>query len=901
MVGMTPDMALRLAERLLWGPDDDAAEPAPELMSGGTFGRYHLVRLIGLGGMGAVYEAEQDHPRRRVAIKVIRPELMSAEIARRFEHEARILGRLQHPGIAQIYEAGKVELAGAAGGATPYFAMEYVEGVPLTEFATGKSLGVRERLELFLRACEAVEHAHRMGVIHRDLKPGNILVDGEGRARILDFGVARATDADVRAATMHTEVGRLVGTLPYMSPEQVAGDADGLDTRSDVYSLGVVLYELLAEKPPYDVKRGAVHEAARVIAETEPAPLSTVSRAFRGDLETIVGKALAKERERRYQSVGEMAADVRRYLSDEPILAHPPSRGYHLTRFARRHRSAVAVGCIGIGVLLVSLAFLTWQTVVAIRARGEAVRAFEAEGRQKTLAETRAVEAQRQSELAQQAFELLQAMFRSPDPARDGRDIRVVEVLDRAARELAEGSVIDPDLRGRLHYMIGTTYLALGVYEESIGELSLALDDLRRAGGRDAATVAALIDLCGALNSAGKLPEAEETGRAAMALVDELGGMSQPDAVRAASAFASALRERGKHVEAESILRPVVTAIDSGLPVEERDAIGARATLASVLSAASKFAEAEELAQAALEQSRRSYGDTHAYTLSILNTLAGIVHARGRAQEAFALWKELAESREKVLGPSHPSTLRSKNNLAVAMLNFGDAVGAEPLLREVLREREQTLGMDNRDTLLTRSALSRCAFMLDRKQEAVALLRGVKEGQEGLLGSDHPDVLRTCANLALLLNETGEHHAAADLAGDAYARAQRVLGNGDVFTIGCGRALVDALRDDGRPQAAHDVAVPLIAAAKETLGVSHVKVANLQVALGRALADLGRSVEAEELFVGAIRTLQQTVGADYPDTKEAIGFLAVFLEQQGRSDEAAVWRGGNPTEGHSGR
>ncbi|MCH8315864.1 MAG: serine/threonine protein kinase, partial [Planctomycetes bacterium] len=240
---------------------------------GQLIGRYKVVRVLGEGGMGTVFLAEQDKPTRLVALKVIRPGVASANLLRRFEHESQVLGKLQHPGIAQIYEAGTAD---TGEGAQPYFVMEYVRGRSLLEYAQGSQLGTRQRLELLAKICDAVQHAHQKGIIHRDLKPGNILVTEEGQPKILDFGVARATDADIQATTIQTDVGQLVGTIPYMSPEQAGGDVTELDTRSDVYALGVLGYELLAGRLPYDLKDKMIHEAVRVIREDDPTPLSSI-------------------------------------------------------------------------------------------------------------------------------------------------------------------------------------------------------------------------------------------------------------------------------------------------------------------------------------------------------------------------------------------------------------------------------------------------------------------------------------------------------------------------------------------------------------------------------------------------------------------------------------------------
>src|SRR5215468_3470847 len=264
-------------------PVEGPLRPPPARHIPSRIGRYSILRILGEGGMGTVYEAEQESPKRAVALKVIRAGHVSPEMLRRFEHESAVLGRLQHPGIAQVYEAGTVQ--DERGHSVPFFAMEFIRGVPLTDFAEKWKLGTGQRLDLIARICDAVYHAHQKGIIHRDLKPGNILVDESGQPRILDFGVARATDSDIQQATLQTDIGQLIGTVPYMSPEQVGGDPGELDTRSDVYALGVIAYELLAGRLPYDLKRRAIHEAARVIREEEPTRLSVVNRTLRGDVE----------------------------------------------------------------------------------------------------------------------------------------------------------------------------------------------------------------------------------------------------------------------------------------------------------------------------------------------------------------------------------------------------------------------------------------------------------------------------------------------------------------------------------------------------------------------------------------------------------------------------------------
>ena len=379
--GRDPGLRLEI-EDLLRSHDDDLPfleRPAlgeafslgrRDYAPGDRVGAYTILEPIGEGGMGVVYLAEQQQPHRTVALKLIRPGLAGKELVRRFEREAEALGHLSHPGIAQIYEAGVSD-------GVPFIAMERVQGLTLLEHVRVTQPDLEARLQLFLGICEAVQHAHQHGVIHRDLKPGNLLVeqtmDG-ARARILDFGVARVTSTELCATTLQTHLGELIGTIQYMSPEQASGDSRQVDTRSDVYCLGVILFELLSGRLPYDLTGRVLQDATRVIREEEPTSLAALDPSLRGDLDTIVGKALEKDRERRYASAGELAADLRRHLNDEPIVARAPSAIYQLRKFARRNRALV----IGVAVVLLTLAAgllgTTWKWLEADQARAAEAR-----------------------------------------------------------------------------------------------------------------------------------------------------------------------------------------------------------------------------------------------------------------------------------------------------------------------------------------------------------------------------------------------------------------------------------------------------------------------------------------------------------------------------------------------
>jgi len=346
-------------------------------------GRYRILGIIASGGMGVVYEAMQEAPRRRVALKIIKAGTASEMALRRFHFEAQTLAKLSHPNIAQIYEAGTWE---SEGGESPFFAMEYIPGAQgVVSYAAKKDLSMKDRLVLFAKICDAVHHGHQKGVIHRDLKPDNILVDNNGEPKIIDFGVARATDADLAVTTMQTTMGQLIGTLQYMSPEQCDADPEGIDTRSDVYALGVILFQLLSGKLPYDLRRQAIHEAVRVIKEERPTSMGTLDTNLKGDVDTIALKAMEKDRDRRYQSAAELASDINHFLNSEPIIARPLSIAYQLRLFTKKYkRTCAAVLLLAISIVLgilgttLGMVEANYQKGIAIEQRTIAENRYEA-------------------------------------------------------------------------------------------------------------------------------------------------------------------------------------------------------------------------------------------------------------------------------------------------------------------------------------------------------------------------------------------------------------------------------------------------------------------------------------------------------------------------------------------
>jgi len=487
------------------GPEDTTEEeisPAPSPRSsadpliGTKIGSCTIKRIIGSGGMGTVYEAVQEKPRRRVALKMMKRGITSRSATRRFEFESQTLARLKHSGVAQIYEAGTHD---DGSGGVPYFVMEYVASAkPITQYADDKKLGTKDRLALFSKVCDAVQHGHLKGIVHRDLKPGNILVDSSGQPKIIDFGVARSTDSDLAVTTLQTDVGQLIGTLQYMSPEQCEADPSDIDARSDVYALGVVLYELLIDKPPYNLQRLAIHEAVRIVREEEPTKLSTVDKHLRGDIETIALKALEKDRDRRYQSANALEDDIKCYLNDEPISARKPGAIDYLRRFARKHTAAAIAIVVVFAVLLGS--------VVAI-----SIYAIEAE-RQRVVAEAAEQEAVQEQTRAEAVKYFVTQMLSSVDPAVAGamdKELMLL-VLTKASESVGESFEDQPLVEAEIRSVIGNTYQALGKYDEAEGHLVESSAIYRRVlGNEHPSTLNSIGNMGNLLSDQGKYDEAE--------------------------------------------------------------------------------------------------------------------------------------------------------------------------------------------------------------------------------------------------------------------------------------------------------------------------------------------------------------------------------------------------------
>jgi len=427
-------------------------------------GQYRIIKALASGGMGTVYLAEQDHPSRTVALKVMKPGIVTPDTLRRFEYEVKVLGRLQHPNIAQVYEAGTHD---DGRGGMPYFVMEFVpDAQTLNEYVGDHPISVNERIAMFIDVCDAVHHGHQKGVIHRDLKPANILIDAQGMPKIIDFGVARATDSDVTGATMQTEVGQLVGTIQYMSPEQVEADPSRIDTRSDVYALGVVLHEFLTGNLPYNLRDLPIYEATRIIREDEVRRIGTAFPTVKGDLETVILHALEKDPERRYQSANALAADLKRYLNDEPISARPPSTLYAMRKFYRRKRGLVLACLAGVIALIFGAIGTLFYAIAADNARD--------------LAEER-------TSTTESAMEMVFNGLIAQTAARVGneKDIRLLEALENIAADASTSLEDQPYVLATLYSAVGFSYKEASRFSDAETELRKAIDIYRSIAEQD--------------------------------------------------------------------------------------------------------------------------------------------------------------------------------------------------------------------------------------------------------------------------------------------------------------------------------------------------------------------------------------------------------------------------------
>jgi tetratricopeptide (TPR) repeat protein/tRNA A-37 threonylcarbamoyl transferase component Bud32 len=706
------------SEHGLAGRDDQFGLDRPPLpadwLVGTELGGVTLERVLGDGGMGRVYQGLQHQPRRAVAVKVMRPGLVSAGMQRRFEHEARLVGRLCHPGIAQVHTVGMQTVDGTA---VPYFVMELVPtAAPLTDYAAARALPPREKVALFRKVCAAVAYGHHRGVIHRDLKPGNILVGPTGEPKVIDFGVARSTDADVALTTMHTDVGHLIGTLQYMSPEQFDADPDNIDTRADVYALGVVLYELLTGKPPYDVGKKPVFEAARLVRECDPAPLSSFNRTLRGDLETIAAKCLEKERTRRYSSAAELEADLGRYLAGEPIAAVPPSLFAALSRLGRRHRTAFIAAATALAALVAMTVGIGAFAVQARRERAEAVAARDHAAAQEATAA-------RERDRSQRLLSFLLDAIRNADAYVPDRDVTVTDMLARAARTVPEVFRDDPHLQSDMLQSIGQMLQHNGRYADAEPLLAqaVALWERQVAAGatEHEGRLAGSLEALGALyTGTGRHAEAATLLERAVTTAERIYGVGNPRTAGFLGTLAGLANTCRDPVRAEALFRRQSAIYEAAYGKHHELTALARMHVGCAVSSQGRFPEAEQLFRETLATQEELLGPEHARVGQTAMHLGDVLRLQRKLPEARDWLERSLDVIGRTLGPEHEVTAEVLADLAAVEALDGRPAAAAAHLERAVAIRARVFGEGDARLAALRQRLTAVREAFDRLDDA---------------------------------------------------------------------------------------------------------------------------------------------------------------------------------------
>jgi serine/threonine protein kinase/tetratricopeptide (TPR) repeat protein len=769
------------------------AQPPLTDVTADHIGPYKRLRKIGEGGMGVVYMAEQETPiRRQVALKVIKPGTDSDQVIARFEAERQALALMDHPGIAKVLDAGTTDTG------RHYFVMELVHGIPITEYCDRNQLSLAERLELFMCVCHAIQHAHQKGIIHRDIKPSNVLVtlhDGRPVPKVIDFGLAKAIDQRLTERTLCTQFGEVIGTLEYMSPEQAELGSLDVDTRSDIYSLGVVLYELLTgstplgrvrlrettyaeillrireEEPPKPSSRlsSSALALATIAAQRQTEP-TRLAKLVRGELDWIVMRAVEKDRTRRYETAGGLARDIERYLEGEVVEAGPPTARYKLSKFARRHRTALATAGLFAMLLFGGTAVSTYSAIRATQAETATKRALAAaEGaRAKTSEALKESEGSRSQALAVSRF-LVEA-FRKPDPARDGSKVTVAEVLDQAMSKLQGQFAGSPGIEGELLQALAETYKGLGLYDKAVKAHELAVSVRSSSLGPDHPdTLASRNDLGKALVAMGRTSDAIPLFSQNLKLHEAKLGRYHPDTLTSRSELADACGRSGRAAEAarlheqtlelceanlghdhpltrqltQNLMQIYYSAsdFDKALPYyletyrsflnkEGAQTIGtvlAMRDLAEVYSRLKRYDEAEPLFHRALEFLDGRPKDDAIVVLT-KSYLASMYAAQKRYHKAEPLLTENLEISRRKLGQSHPEVARRLAHLGQNRLMQRKYAAAEPLLRECLAIRSAKLP----DVWLTFHARSQLGGSLLGQKKYAEAEPQVLTGYEGM-------------------------------------------------------------------------------------------------------------------------------------------------------------------------
>ena len=784
----------------------DAFKPSSIQRPGDSVGPYRLLEVIGEGGFGEVWLAERREPFvQRVALKLVKLGMDSRSVVARFEQERQALAMMDHPNVAKVLDGGLTPLG------RPYFAMEYVKGEPITAYADRNRLTTRQRLELFIPVSEAVQHAHMKGIIHRDIKPSNILVapGGEGQApvvKVIDFGVAKALSNTLTEKTIFTERGQIIGTPEYMSPEQAEMGATDIDTRADVYSLGVVLYELLSGTLPFDTKTlraAGFAEIQRIIREVDaPRPSTKLSTAddatgaliakarqtdrekiageLRRELEWIPLKALRKDRSRRYASAESLGADVRRYLDGKPLEAAPESRAYLLRKLVRRNRlqvtaaAAVAVALVaGFGTALVQAREAARQRDAAVLAADSAKKAEQAE--------------RDRADQLKKVSDFQSDMLAQIDTTTAGMEL-MKDVRERFAEALKKSGVLETDRMERLDALrqelvrVNATDAAASMIDRTILRPAIKTIDERFKDdpATDASLRQALADL---YQRVGRYDDAYPLQESALATRRRTLGEEHPDTLASINRLGVLLQLQGRLAEAEVYLREALEKRRRTLGEEHPDTLTSISDMGILLRVQGRLAEAELYHREALEKRRRTLGEEHPDTLTAISQMGALLQFQGRLAEAEPFYREVLETRRRTLGEEHRQTLISIGNMGALLQLQGRLAEAEVYVREALEKSRRMLGEEHPQTAIAISNMGSLLQFQRRLGEAEVYLREALEKFRRTLGEEHPQTLSSIRNMGYLLQAQGRLAEAEPLYREALEKSLRTLGEEHLETL----------------------------------------------------------------------------------------------------------------------
>jgi eukaryotic-like serine/threonine-protein kinase len=826
-------------------PDDTTLSQSAVQKSFTVIGPYRLIQMLGAGGMGEVWQAEQTEPiHRTVALKLIKAGMDTRAVVARFDSERQALALMEHPNIAKVFDAG------ATPEGRPYFVMEYVHGFAITDYCDRHRLTIKERLALFMQVCEGVQHAHQKAIIHRDLKPSNVLVeevDGKPVPKIIDFGLAKAMGQQLTEMTLFTEAGAMLGTPDYMSPEQADRNERNIDTRTDVYSLGVILYELLVGELPIasrELRAAGIEAMLQKICELEPLRPSTklkslglsakdsaerrqeepdsLERHLRGDLDWITIKALEKDRSRRYGSASDLAGDLQRYLHDQPVSAGPPSASYRARKFVRRHRFGVSVAAAAI-VLLIAFA-----ATMAVQARRIA----------------------KERDRANRIADFMTQMFAVSDPSEAlGNKITARTILDTASNEIRAGLAKDPEVQSELMFTMARTYASLGLYSTAHDLSSAALESRRRLlGPHDRKTIQSMSQLAWILDRQAHDDEAEKLIRQTIAEASRELGPEDQVTLEASDRLGIVLERLARFDEEEKLERQVVEISRRRFGTEDIRTLHSMVRLADALSSQSRYAEAERIYRQALEIEQRVLGPEHPLTLSTMHNLANRIQEQGRYAEAEVLYRQTLALGQRVLGPEHPDIADTMTAMANTLYYQGNFTEAEKWYREALAIEQKALGPDNPSTTRSMEGLANVLSTKGNYAEAEKLDRQVLDIREHNLGPDHTDTLLTEYNIGDVFFQEGNLSEAEKFIRQALTAQTRVLGAENPDTLASKAELAGIWVREGKYHEAEEAARQAFDAQLRILGPQHLDTLNSLGFLGMAMAYNNHYDDAKKLF-----------------------------------------------------